>query len=509
MTETSRRRLASLPLALMLLFAAAGSLAQEVRYNVYTVDRFMPSFGDIVSNYVAARHLARTTGAEVNLYIAPLHARKFESVLPEFADRSVGPMRVDVGQGRGLNIYWNAPALAFGDRTCNLAFTIDTLESVWMPELEQQPNGEGLTPPQLRQNWIFNSLEATALRGQPRDRITPFLIFSILGRTNVPRVDLETSRRLMMQSAPQRARGEIAHWPAVFFRSGLNNKLLFLSETPPPTQTLAGNGIHHLGLAYTGEADLITEYINDVMALAVSKPKRRFAVVVPRNYELTHVTVAPPEVPWYVDGLDANNSRRYQLAKDFAVFIVPDGLPYELTERYMAAAGLPVLVTGTMSLSSAIQHGKPFIYEVVRWHRLFGLALGNFFAGPEAPSNVLTSRSNLQATGNPLVLESLLGEETGEHAATRAEARRARQRFLFGINAEGVADWAVFEQNYLQFRARLAEYRGSTTPAEPRRHLLDDLPRMCGEARAALRDINDDFSSVQQRLGQLRQTLSE
>jgi len=95
----------------------------------------MPSFGDIVSNWVVARHLAIREGVEVNLYVAPIHHGKFQTILPAFDTREE-PYVTEVAPGRTVNVYCDERPIARGERTCNLSFTVDKIDHVSLPLLE-------------------------------------------------------------------------------------------------------------------------------------------------------------------------------------------------------------------------------------------------------------------------------------------------------------------------------------------------------------------------------------
>ncbi|MEM9173308.1 MAG: hypothetical protein AAGA84_11460 [Pseudomonadota bacterium] len=471
-------------------------MAEQTRYNIYTVDKFMPSFGDIVSNWVAARHLAREHNAEINLYIAPMHHRKFAQVLPEFGQNTTEPLRVSVGPSADINIYRDNANVKFDDKTCNLAFTIDKPAHVSLAKLIQEdpdnPPESGQLPPP-RDNTIYKALQATRPAANQDGKITPFLLFSVPALGERDRVDLVTTGDLLINHQAPAIDGTLNLWPAIFFRSTLLQRLMFVSDRPPDTAPVVLGGIHYLGLAYTKHANLTTEYIRDVGLLAAAQPKQNFAVVVSRKFDIAGDGNKAPD--WYLSDIAIENKfRRVRIAKNFVVFIADRGIPYDDTERLVVAANLPVLVTGTMSISQAIQHGKPFLYEVPGHLRFFAKELGDFFGGVKTPGRVLTTNSDLSFGGNAnFILHKVTGPvDVSEQALakSRRAARDDRRRYLFGIDpVSQTADPKLFHDNFLHFRARLQQYLLATGKKIPQRHLLDDLPRLCDESRKTLIEI--------------------
>lgn len=464
--------------------------AQETRYNVYTVDRHMPSFGDIVSNWVAARHLAIREGVEVNVYVAPIHHEKFRTILPTFDTREE-PYVTEVAPGRTISIYWDGRPVARAERTCNLAFTVDKVDHLSSPVLEQRPGGVGMQPPQVRSSRIYQTLRDTALRGQPSEYVSPFLAFSVPRSSGMPRINLERTRELMLERPPP---GD-SWWPVVFFESTFLNKQLFVSAKTPVQSVPAGGGIHYLGVAYASSPAVIRDYIARIAQLAEVQPDRRFAVIVPRNVEIGASGPAP-EHPWWPDAVDRETVQRVPVADNFAVFVFPDGLPYALSDRFFAAATLPVLVTGTMSLSQAIQHEKPFLYEVMPHLDWIATEIEEFFTGNVPPASILVSGES-RREDSPLHERLGPPDEAGITPAVRESrlaARRDRERFMFGVGEDGTVDWEGFQFNYLILRAKTVQYRLSWRPDTPERHMLDDLPRYCGEARRILTRLNAAYA---------------
>ena len=102
-------------------------------------------------------------------------------------------------------------------------------------------------------------------------------------------------------------------------------------------------------------------------------------------------------------GRAENSAQKYLLVTQHPINeVVPPNLevryykkiPFQLTNSIIAHSDLPVLVTGDVSVSLAIQHEKPFFYEGLSWKAEFarGLVKKLVKADPSLKSNLTVSR---------------------------------------------------------------------------------------------------------------------
>lgn len=104
------------------------------------------------------------------------------------------------------------------------------------------------------------------------------------------------------------------------------------------------------GFAYSTYAYATLVYLKSVMQLALKNPAKKY-IVYSRNF---------PELKRFEDEFAkvTNLDIRRREKIDFAT-----------TGELIRASTLPILVTGDVSMSIAIQYAKPFLYELHRWKR--------------------------------------------------------------------------------------------------------------------------------------------
>ena len=156
-----------------------------------------------------------------------------------------------------------------------------------------------------------------------------------------------------------------------------------------------------------------------------------------------------------------------------------------------------------MSLSSAMQYDKPFLYEVMDHHgRVSGLMAFGVTQDPDHYLNMLipnrklkdgewiTARVSAVNTSNKTIF---FPASSLEDIST---VDRLSQFFGFYVDDGDVLfDQELFDDQYLRQTVRLKQYRlhhGPWSNADlPKAHLIDDIPRLCkraGEIGAAIRE---------------------
>lgn len=107
------------------------------------------------------------------------------------------------------------------------------------------------------------------------------------------------------------------------------------------------------GFGYSTYAFSTLAYVKSVLGLASSNPQKRYRI---------HIRPFP-ELQMLADALIATPNLEV---------VTSANMDFETTKKLIQSATIPILVTGDVSLSLAIQHHKPFIYELHRWKK--GLA---------------------------------------------------------------------------------------------------------------------------------------
>lgn len=546
-------------LATGLVGMAATAGAQETtRFNILTVDHPMIGFGDLVSNWVVARYLRETQpGAVINFYVSPEFHARFRAIVPGFEpDEAIQELNHDnhgvIRVYSRTNPPWGADddvrqamntqretLTAGAAPTCNLAFTVNQHDLITRggPSHMAFSPAEGgaarhalLGASALSRQLLddtklrFGKGAVTPVRGPVA---TPFLEFNVLRDSGTGRIRQASVGHMWD------AEGNFL-WPIIEFRSGFANRSLFLVGHEVPSSELRA-APHYNGFGHAASQQVVAEYVGNIVTLANTQPNLRFGLVVTSVQE-TPLGTGPAQGDWQAnfqgppnvvgqiqavmalqqnqdeDGPTVFRETRLGQHRNVALFEFQRNLPYTVTNALVAGSNLPVLVTGTMGLSQALQHGKPFLYEVRNWHDTIAIDLGSYLAGDRARFySVLISRDEStnaevrQYLGSPDVDDAAL-------VTTRGDARDFRDRFLFGIQRDGnvvQADWAVSRNRYLARRAAIIRYRdehplavaggllldsGTDPVTLPSGHVLDNVVQFCNGARTLFEQFREEYA---------------
>ncbi|MEM7081533.1 MAG: hypothetical protein AAF465_02185 [Pseudomonadota bacterium] len=499
------------------------------RYNIYTTDTPRPGRGDLTSNWVVARHLRQTQpNAEVNLYISPVFHERFEGVEPAFTP-SVNVQPIPFGSGV-INVYSQTnPALSADSdtkramaeqrkrlhegnvRTCNLAFTVDVLEHLTRRTAssaradgedymaQREALGDRAFSARVLDDTKLN-LERSQARPNQGPHAAPFLSFNVLRHRDTQRLRSNTHHIMLEGSGG-------ALFPLFEVLSGFSNRMLFIQRGEPNTPSIRIESASYIGFAHADSTKAIEDYIDNMERLANAQPDRNFVVFVTKHLaNRKGRAVADGDWPILFSQDDAlvtklveimRNADRFRdsrlgQARNLAVLEFK-GLPMDVTDAVIHGANLRVLITGTMSLSQALQYAKPIVYEARNWHDMIAYDMGRFLAN----GNSALFHRNIVITEGFRFLDNL-----------NAQALQVvRWHYAYGVSPRNdrlEADWDLYQANYQSEQMDLLRYRDEVSfqvpgdthgqlknPAYdlPRGHLLDNVAAYCSDAA----DILDEF----------------
>lgn len=501
----------------LFLLSTASSLAAERQYNIFLVDQEQLGMGDLISNWTVALYLkSQHPEDRVVFYVSSAFHDKFRIIEPKFeipkndsADaiheqtlHGVHLVTTKEGQDPDEDVnkqlverFRNkAPS---SDRVCNLAFTANRPD-VFRTESSEKHH-RGAVP------LTMAMFEAT------KNQAIPFIVVKYMFDQALNRVDL-------IETAGAASMSNVGYPTAFFLNSNIYNKTLYVSKEP--LKSVRGDlgvwGADYRSYVHADSIEAIGEYLELVEAMADELPKRKFSVVLTKMFD-EFVKEKPSKSPAPMANLNGGNSS-FTERKDFVEFVRGrhenlfirqyDGIPFRDTLRLIRGSNLPIFVTGTMSLSSAMQYDKPFLYEVMDHHgRVSGLmAFGvtqdaDHYLNMLIPNRKLKDGEQLTAkvfainTANKTILSP---PSSLEDIAT---VDRLSQFFGFDVDDGDVLfDEERFEDQYLRQTARLKQYRLHNGPwghADlPKAHLIDDIPRLCKKAREIGVTIRDKCLST-------------
>ena len=481
----------------------AEPLAAERQYNIFLVDQNQLGMGDMISNWTVAQHLkAKHPKDKVVFYVSSAFHQKFSIIEPEFVipasslDKKVHEqmlygirlLTTKAGVDPSLELsmelleMFDAGAPS-DDKICNLAFTANR------PDVFRKENSQLYHIGEVPQSMAM--LQST------RGRNVPFIVTKYMFDANLSRTDMtETIGALELTQSG---------FPTAFFlNSNMYNKNLYVSKKALPGDTgdLGVGSARYRSYVHADSIDAIEDYLTLVEAMANEVPNENFSVVLTKKYEtFRHDTRSENPAPMM--NLNGGNSDFPEKTNFVEVvrglhdnlFIRQyDGIPFRDTLRLIRGSTLPIFVTGTMSLSSAMQYDKPFLYELMNHH---GTVSGLMAYGvTQDPENYLTMLIPNRRKVNGAVRVAKVHRINTDTLVTISPAvdlddispsHRLVEHFGFKLKDGVLAfDQAHFDKQYLKQTARLKDYRTHKGPWKksnlPKAHLIDDIPRMCKQA---------------------------
>lgn len=184
-------------------------------------------------------------------------------------------------------------------------------------------------------------------------------------KTHLPTVEYESLEIV-------KVKGETRH--IVSIPSGVQGKGLYLSsqkselkyKTKKDALNAAGKYLgfdaaeieefleyDELGFSYNAYADSENGYVKAMYELAKENPDKKYLIIMSGNFD-------------YIDGLTETMPHNLM----FVNTTNHKGLPLDISNALIAHSTIPVNITGDLSLTTAIEYGKPFIYEFHRWKAL-------------------------------------------------------------------------------------------------------------------------------------------
>ncbi|MDJ0712121.1 MAG: hypothetical protein QNJ14_17150 [Woeseiaceae bacterium] len=458
---------------------------QHQRYNVFTMDKQQQGFGDLMSNWHVARFLSRTTTDPISFYVSlPFHP-KFRIVEPSFNpdlreqqiagitvysatnDEVADPQGASTAEARGE--IQTMLAATTNERVCNLAFTAaqrDIMRQV--PDYDHAEFGY---------TSLTYKILATATEVEKPMALLGFDYMSGWGPDRVKFDEKAADWMLYRREAPVTLR------PTFWYIPNFRNRSLFITKRDDvwDVGTLS-LGTDYLGFAHADSLDAIRYYIGAIERMADANGGKTYAIVVTKGTESGRIAknagdILPASVSGEHQSVLAGNPatpvfREYTYGKhsNFSVREYTSGIPFDDVFRIIGGSNLPVLVTGTMSLSQALQLDKPFLYEVMAHHRFVGSSIGQDLVGKQAFTSILIPN-------NP---NFKLPVDRSERHFNQTDEQR-RDLYLFGLGKSGF-DAATFNKNYAKLRTNINRYRKASN--RPTGHLLDNIGRFCEAARA-------------------------
>ena len=402
--------------------------------NILTTDSPMPGFGDLVSNWYAAlvlRGKYPESELDINFYVSRPFLEKFKTLVPEFkfvlteSGQDADHQLIGVGF-KHIQVYWDSfgqdkaqrnsviqKMLAINRpeaKVCNLAFTTNYSNIV----------GRGTS-------YFGRHLMEYALNLKKKNEHikngTPFLGFDFLFHNSQSRFIASGQPGLNPNLQEMR-------FPLYLFNGAVETGSLFISKDHPEFRLAPYDLEGHLGFAYAHTSQFRMEYIAQVANIAREHKKETYFIVLGSSYDVkdmdlpggmsftrvreekqySHLVKKDHNSPGVAQGsrmdrefykMEKKTNSKLQKIMNVVketfpkvvsffsplpnLYLVryPDGVPFDVTQRVIRQANLPVLVSGTMSLSLAVQYDKPFLYEVMPFHRIFSKPLHQRFVGPD------------------------------------------------------------------------------------------------------------------------------
>lgn len=484
-----------------LLLLPGGVFAAPQTINIFTADANMPNFGDLVSNWYAARLLKNQhPDLNVNFYVSDAFYQRFQILEPLFAYRSPTKKRVPI---KGINVYWNS----FGEdkraRNTVIDEMLETGNNNLICNLEFTTNAELILGNELKDPFSYYvSMRALQSRNKVK-RGTPFLGFLFLLQDTDKRFCMNEQGRLKTRKPPR--------FPLYMFTGALETGSLLVSARRPEFGLSDYDLQGHLGFAYAHQPEFRSDYIQRIANIARVNPAQTYIIVLGGNYAMDafpgmrferlmpqdyiHLHTVNADSLGVMQG--TQNIREFYRPVNPAwgpnqlnnLYVVryPGGVPFDVTQQVIRDSDLPVLVSGTMSLSLAVQYDKPFIYEVRTHHRKFSRALHRRFVGLDNSGFdgslvVAPYRSEiLRFEGFPYpVFDDFLG--------VVEQARNVTDLFA--------PDSTIRRNRYRRYADNIRNYRISL----PRGQMLDNVLDYCSRARehfSALEKIKPDRKNAE------------
>jgi hypothetical protein len=355
----------------------------------------MPSFGDLVSNWYAARVLkARYPQIRINFYVSHAFVDRFQVLEPVFEHRDPHGTSIIINN---IHVYWNS----FGNneaarnqvidqliesnndnQICNMAFTTSVINI--MGDTDNHP-------------FSFYLVQRASQSNNVIKRNAPFLGFLFLRDYTDKRFCRREQAGITTRQPPR--------YPLYMFTGAVEAGSLLISEQHPDFNLPDYDLDAHLGFAYAHYRNFRMDYIQRIAQIARVNPAQAYVIVLGGSYDMNpiggtafqrlnaqsymHLFIINANDPGVVQAAQdnrefyrlSNNAWEPDQLNNLYIVRYPNGVPFDVTQRVIRDTDLPVLVSGTMSLSLALQYDKPFIYEVMTHHRKFSLALHNRFVG--------------------------------------------------------------------------------------------------------------------------------
>ena len=463
------------------------AIGQSQTFNILTEDNERPGFGDLVSNWYAALFLV-SKSRQVNFYVSPAMHKNFGKLEPDFNSR------LDRQMIRGIQVFAHANDDPDGNETlvsrrskemadllrpdsadvnvCNLAFTA-------RPSKILRDKAYTDRPDLGKSAFGFKVLNRAA---SIDSKVIPLLVF-------LPADQVVENERLLIDPLPNYKNpldimaplNQENIYPFYFMGSSFENRHLFITQgkspiTPNPPARDPNFDFQGFAHESPGEnaleqgRDLLQKYIFNIIILANEWRDKRFLLVItpgPIHFPITHeeipvVVEATTDTPGVEQTSPPYREFVYGKYKNLTVRQYSNGIPFRQADAYIASSNLPLLMTGTMSLSQAIQHEKPFYYELHNHHGALGIALAKALINDNKDYWRILMPLNLRAE------EYIQGND-------RIKKPNFLSRRLFLLNP----DKKKFEQSYQAVKARIENYRERSQKGL----LLDNLDAYCHLAR--------------------------
>jgi hypothetical protein len=404
-----------------LLLASANSVAAQTSVvNILTVDKKQAGFGDLVSNWYTALVLKkRNPNLTINFYLSQPFRERFKKIEPTFEEnRPTTEMPQDINgiwiYSIGADVYpplkdlppkkfkareeafenqiktWVPKWLDMDDKketkhVCTLAFTAP------LEEIIRDKNNLGPQTTERAAGYFVLEAMRDKLKSFKGERgqstkIAPLLAFNYflyVGHIRYPK-NGEGSFSWFKES--KHGGVPIYGLPASFL-----NGAMFLSKQNDilGIQPYSAN-VDHLGYAYAHHPDSVKRYLTLVRQFARDHPDEKILVIVPSqkaevlfgNSDQFKKIRVSSKITWrrfnqrrglQFTPISRSNHAFYQYKnpelKNLYLLHIPGGISFKDVAAIMKASNLPILVTGTLSLSQALQYDRAIIYEALPHHR--------------------------------------------------------------------------------------------------------------------------------------------
>jgi hypothetical protein len=307
-------------------------------YNVFTPSDEYGGFGDLVTNFWMARMLSRTSDKSVRFYYDPSFEDKISKLIPDYNKNNADDREIIFMP----NTKFISPK---GKDSCNLLFShVPNNKSKSInTELENIINYS------LRNNKMilfseYNPRQTMKRTGHLLNKYmitgTPYYFYTGINYTGLYVTSNDSDGKQLTKSSKIKDLKEISRVLSSPILAGIP----FATSSPL------------LGIGYSAHSGTVEDYLYMLI----------------KYIRKNHPT---SEKKWIF--IKRPNTKIEQILFDKMIYAIefkyPDiilkpftSMPFEVMDFLFKMATLPVLVTGDMSLTQAIQYEKPFIYETLQ-----------------------------------------------------------------------------------------------------------------------------------------------